>query len=250
MIIDSHVHIGEWDYEYYYKINNSVSDTNKVLDASKIDAAVAMPSDKMENESLLEELKNKGMGKYWFFPWVRPEMKGVMEFLEKNASQIAGIKMHGGLTRTPVNDEKYSAFLKVAEQNEMPVLCHAGRWQEMSSYKHTFELAQKYTGVKFIIAHQGGDDPKLKVESARELAKLGLENVWFDTSATREFWTIKMGVQALGAERFLFGSDYPVMHPKMSIEALRAAEIGRDAEEKILWKNAEFVLKGRPRVKG
>lgn len=249
MIIDSHVHIGEWDYEYYYKIKNTVSDTNKVLEGSGIDAAVAMPSDKMENEKLLEELKSEGEGKYWFFPWVRPEMKGVMEFLEKNASQIAGIKLHGGLTKTPVNDEKYSAFLKVADENEMPVLCHAGRWQEMSSYKHTFELAEKYTGIRFIIAHQGGDDPKLKVESAKELAKLGLENVWFDTSATREFWTIKIGVEELGAERFLFGSDYPVMHPKMSIETIKAAELSKEDENKILGKNAVRVLKGRPKVK-
>ncbi len=246
MIIDSHVHIGKWKYPYYYKLNPAIADFRRVMRESGVSKAVVMPSDEAKNEALLRSLQRSGAKKFWFFPWVFPQRHGVLEFLEKNAHAVAGLKFHGGLAKLRITNPAYKPFLRFAEREQMPVLCHAGRWQKMSSYKYALALAEKFPGIDFIIAHQGGDDPKLKVESARALRRMRLANAWFDTAATREFWTLSMGVAELGASRFLFGSDFPVMHPRMSIEAVRAAGLSKKDTEKILWKNSLKLLKKRP----
>ena len=97
-----------------------------------------------------------------------------------------------------------------------------------------------------LLLNQGGDCEKLKLEAPQEVKKMKLDNVYFDTSATREYWTIKTGIKILGIKKFIFGSDFPVMHPKMSIEAIKALKLRDKEEDAIFANNFLQVVKGRP----
>src|SRR3989338_4497609 len=249
-IIDSHLHIGKWKIPMYFGLENSVKQTDSALKACNISGAVAMPSDELKNAQLLKELRDNAQLKYWFFPWINPKDKNIMKFLETNLDFISGLKFHGSLCKCKITNPAYKKFLVFAERNSLPVLAHAGRWQKMASYKYVIELAWKWPGIDFIMAHQGGDSPELKVNAALEIRKAKLQNIWLDVSATREFWTIPMGIKEIGASRFLFGSDYPVVHPSAGIAMIDSLRLDKKDTEKILGKNIFNIINRRKYIGG
>ena len=51
------------------------------------------------------------------------------------------------------------------------------------------------------------------------------------------------GVKAVGAERILFGTDYPITNPGMYVQAVLGEHISEEEKEKIFYKNAQRILK-------
>lgn len=244
MIIDAHIHVGPWDYEYYFSLGNTVQKLSRILDDCGIEAAVVMPSDKKDNYTLLNELKRVKARRFWFFPWFDPRDSGWKRFLEENIDYISGIKIHSSLDRIEggLTNGIYRPFLEFAQEKGLSVLAHSGRWQRFGSYRFIFEAAQNYRSVNFIIAHLGGDFDMLKVLSPRELKNYNLENVYFDISATKEYWAIELAIKEVGAQKIIFGSDFPVMYPKMMIEAVEALNVSYEDKEKIFSGNILKLL--------
>lgn len=245
MIIDSHVHVGSWDYQYYRHIDNTLEEVDKSLQKSSIDGAVLLPTDKEENEDILRKMKNLNSDRrYWFFFWANPKNPSALEKLKKTLPNIDGIKFHSGLSQISggVSNELYKPFIEIAVDAGLPILVHCGRNQTWSSYKYGLEIAKRYTDLKVILAHLGGDFEGLKIQAPKDIKSLGLKNVWLDISATREFWTIKMAINEIGYERILFGSDFPIMHPKMSIESIKVLQIGEREKEHIFSLNLMELL--------
>ena len=46
-------------------------------------------------------------------------------------------------------------------------------------------------------------------------------------------------IRIYGADRILFGSDFPMWEPQAELEFLRSRELDDAEMEKILWRNAE-----------
>ena len=249
MIIDSHVHIGNWDYEWYsYAKGGDPSDP-----FSWMDKAVFIPNDQKQDLKLLEKLR-KEIDSYnrFFIPWFDPrdlfamEKSTIMrEFIENNIDEIHGLKIHPSIDQViggPAN-RVYSPLLALARSYKLPLLVHCCRHQETAGYSHLIAAARRNPELKFIGAHLGGDKENLKILAPRQVKEEGLTNVWFDISATREWWTIGMAIEQMGIERIIFGSDYPVMHPAMSIESVKALKLTRDEEDRIFYKNILEVFK-------
>ncbi len=245
-IIDAHIHVGQWEYKYYSSLNSNVSAINDLLDDCNIGGAVLMPTDMRNNLELLEDIRINGNKSYFYFAWMDPRDKTSIKFLNENAGRIDGLKFHSGIDQVEggVMQDIYQPYLEFAEENEKPVIVHCGRWQEMSSYRFGLDAAEKYPTVRFILAHLGGDFEGLKIEAPLELKERLLKNVWFDISATREFWTIKMAVDQIGAEKLIFGSDFPVMHPLMSLESVNVLNLTDDDLERIFYKNLKDCICG------
>lgn len=245
MIIDSHMHVGDWKYPYYKYINNTIHDIDRVLWQSNMDGAVLIPTDKTGNLPLLKSMKKFRNGKrYWFFFWVNPKSQSSLKQMDSVRRDISGLKFHSGLdlVKGGVAHKAYRPFFEFAEEAGLPALIHCGRSQEYSSYRFAMDVASKYRNVKFIFAHLGGDFEGLKIECPREIRKSGLKNIWLDISATREFWTIEMAAKELGHERIIFGSDFPIMHPDMSIASVNCLGIGKKEKEDIFGFNLLKLL--------
>ena len=237
-IYDSHIHLGDWNYGHYKTVSPDIHEIDRVLKQSGISGGIILPSDKLDNDDCLRQLKNAEL-KYWYFAWIDPKIDSMIQWLKDNIHRIDGIKCHAGLNQIKgnISNPLYRPILDIAKESNLPMLVHSGRWQEMSSYKDIFKMAQEYPSVKFICAHLGGDFEGLKIEAPKGLKGMGLSNVWFDISATREYWTIKMAGDTIGYDRLLFASDYPVMHPKMSIESVENLNIMPKDKEKMYYKN-------------
>lgn len=246
MILDSHIHVGNWVYEHY-PVHCDISTVNGLLDACGIEGAIIMPTDRKDNEATLADIKTNGRKRYWFFAWVDPRDKRALSFLETHVDELSGVKFHSGLDRIEggITHKLYEPFLQWAAAHAKPALVHCGRWQEMSSYKFALEAAKVYPEIDFILAHLGGDFEQLKLEAPRALKALGLTNAVFDISATREFWTIEMAIREAGVEKLVFGSDYPVMHPKMSIQSIEVLSLTEEERRKIYSDNLLSILEKR-----
>jgi len=247
MIIDGHIHIGSWNYKYYSSLSVDICQLNKLLDRCGIDGAVLVPTDRRENHVLLNEIKRKGNKRYWFFPWINPKEDDWRTFLGTHIKEISGIKVHSSLDHIlgGITNKIYMPLLEFAQKEGLLMYVHCGRWQEAASYKFVLQMARKYNKANFIIAHLGGDHEELKIQAPLEVKKSRLKNVFFDISATREFWAIESGLRLLGADRFIFGSDYPVMHPQVALEIINVLDIPMKDKEFILSGNLSRLLNNR-----
>ena len=53
---------------------------------------------------------------------------------------------------------------------------------------------------------------------------------------------LSYGVHKVGAERFLFGTDYPICNPRMYVQAVLQEHLTDEERELIFHKNASRIL--------
>lgn len=247
MIIDAHIHVGEWDHADFLGRRCSLEDTISVLEDVGISGAAICPTDRCENAALLDDARaalEKGYaGKLWVFPWVRPMTEGGpgasdLAFVTDNRDSVCGVKIHPSLSRARVTDESFAPILELAHRRGLVVLVHCGRWQEIASYRFAVEAAMRYPQAKFLLAHAGGDTPPLASAAAELVAQECVDNVWFEFSGLREYWVVERNCSLLGAERYLMGSDYGLAHPRMYIGAVQSMRLSERDKEQVLGLNA------------
>lgn len=94
--------------------------------------------------------------------------------------------------------------------------------------------------ITFVAAHPGDRD---RVEGHISLMKKH-ENLYLDLSGTGLFrlGLLKHLVSQVGAERILFGTDYPICNPRMYVQAVYGEDISDGDREKIFSENAMRIL--------
>lgn len=102
-------------------------------------------------------------------------------------------------------------------------------------------MIAQHPDITFVAAHPGDHD---RVPEHIALMKK-YDNVYLDLSGTGlfRFGLLKHLVSAVGAERILFGTDYPICNPRMYVQAVYGEDISDGDREKILFKNARRLLK-------
>ncbi|MCM1065788.1 MAG: amidohydrolase [Eubacterium sp.] len=94
--------------------------------------------------------------------------------------------------------------------------------------------------VRFVAAHPGQKkDYGLHLE---RMQKYG--NLFLDLSGTGLFryGMLAAGVQKVGSERLIFGTDYPITNPGMYVQAVLFERISERDRENIFYRNAEKLL--------
>ncbi len=244
MILDAHIHVGKWNFEKYRGMELTLNQAVEKMKKSGVDGALLITSDQKKNKQLLGEILADRSGlELYFAHWVSPDNGEELNFLEENLDSIYGIKIHPSFERTRVTDSRFIPYLKFCDDNSLTVQIHCGRWQEIASYKFALETAEKYPNANFILNHQGGADPQLKIHTAEEIKNRGIANAYLEISGTIESWTIEKGVRLIGAERYLFGSDYPLHGMAMFIAEIRELSISEKEKDMILGENLKKLLR-------
>ncbi len=240
-IIDGHIHIGKWS-GVFLDYATTVSDAVKVLKDSGVDSAVALPCDTYRNEELLNEIKSQNEFKFHFACWINPDDGKLDSFIEKNLKDIKAFKIHPSFQKRRVNDKAFAKYLDIAEDNNLPVIVHCGRWQEIAGFTYPIEEAKKRKRLNVIIAHLGGDQPSLCTSCASAVKESGLKNVYLGTESVREFYFVNQVVKTVGADRVIFGSDYNLGLPKMYIPIIESLSISSEEKELIFHRNISRLL--------
>ena len=97
--------------------------------------------------------------------------------------------------------------------------------------------------LTIVCAHWGGGLPFYALMP--EVKKAMMDNVFFDTAASSVLYSPQIYtqvIQLIGAEKILFGSDYPLLAQSRLLEEIRALDLSEATRELILSGNARRLL--------
>ena len=167
------------------------------------------------------------------------------EYVKESCEEIErmhnlGIRLIGELVPYLHEWEDYSCkafdeILDVATQYKMVVNLHSTDNDQMD------DMVRKHPDTIFVAAHPGEYDDYMRHLNRMKMS----ENYYLDLSGTGLFrhGMLRHGIDVFGAERFLFGSDYPTCNPSMFIGGVLFDPLIRDSEkEKIFSLNAKKLL--------
>ena len=211
-VCDSHVHVGEYftGIELSFPIESLLKITRKY----KIDK-VLVSSSEMNTERENKFIVKKATNNPHIYALIREraetyKRERFLKSLEKtfqNNDKIVGLKVNPSTEKHTITDPIYKRALEILNDHSLVILLHCGRWIEMSGWHYGIEIAKRYPKIKVILAHMGGTHPDLSFPAIQ--ASRPLNNVYMDTSQTRQLIVLKRGIEKLGVERILFGSDMP-----------------------------------------
>lgn len=110
-------------------------------------------------------------------------------------------------------------------------------------------LAQEYPDVNFIIPHLGSfaDDWRAQLAMIDHLTRH--PNIFTDTSGVRRFDLLEQAVQRAGADKILFGSDGPWLHPGVELTKVRYLNLSASDEKMVLGGNFMRLIRNAGRVR-
>lgn len=128
----------------------------------------------------------------------------------------------------------------------MEIMDLANEYGMLCSYHTPFDfdmedMLRRHPNVTFIAAHPGDRD---RVEEHIQLMKHH-DNLCLDLSGTGLFrlGLLKHLIAQVGADRILFGTDYPICNPEMYLHGVLGEDISEEDKEKVLHRNAERLLR-------
>ena len=164
------------------------------------------------------------------------------DFCELLSLGLKGVKLHPDFQQFEADSAKAMNIYGLCEEAEIPVLVHTGDSRfDFSNPDRIANVLRAFPKLKFIGAHFGGwsvwDD------AARVLS--GFDNIMVDTSSTFYALGLDKGrelIRRWGADRVMFGSDYPMWNPQMDIDCLLEMDLTEEEYERIFWDNAADVF--------
>ena len=157
------------------------------------------------------------------------------------SSGLRGIKIHPDQQDFPMDDPRLFPAYDFLSQEKMPVLFHCG--DPRSDFSHPLRLKKilhEFPELKITAAHFGG---WRMFDEAVSILKN--ENCYYDMSSSMAYVPpekIVEYINAYGADRIFFGSDFPLWEPSVEIEKFLALDISDEEKEKIVYVNAESFL--------
>ncbi|MDD5093746.1 MAG: amidohydrolase family protein, partial [Dehalococcoidia bacterium] len=105
-----------------------------------------------------------------------------------------------------------------------------------------YQFITSFPDAPIVCAHWGGGLPFYALMPEVSQA---LKHVWFDTAASPFLYKYDIFPHVaaiIGADKILFGSDYPLIAQKRIINDLQKVEIPNKSRDKILGENAQTIL--------
>jgi predicted TIM-barrel fold metal-dependent hydrolase len=175
------------------------------------------------------------------FGTLHPDMENPLDEIERLiALGLRGLKFHPDMQLFNIDDERMMDIYAAAE-GRLTIVFHTGDYRH--SYSHPSRLARvldNFPKLCAVAAHFGG-------WSVVDIAYDYFHNrrCYFDVSSSLSFIGHRRAAELIhsyGAERFLFGSDYPMWDPAACLEEFMALNLTDSEREQILWKNAQTIL--------
>ena len=150
---------------------------------------------------------------------------------------MRGLKLHHGCDRIDPNSPNLHRVMVQAEELAVPVIfdCFGER------ARLVIPLAERYR-CPIVLGHMGGLWNVTWIDACINAARR-YPHVYLETSSVLLFAKIEKAVEEVGADRILFGTDGPPIHPRPEIEKIRCLHISEEAKADILGRNASRLLR-------
>ena len=202
---------------------------------------VAMRPDRTRhiNEFILQQLSEHNC--FYGFGTIHAGMENITDevdfIMEKG---LRGVKMHPDCQVFDIDDPRLFPAYEMLE-GKLPVILHMG--DTRYNYSHPTrlrKLLKNFPNLQVIAAHFGGYSMH---ETACE--ELSDTNCFFDVSSSLMFMgkgVAEKYINAYGAERMAFGSDYPLWDPVVEVNRFMGLNLTMEQKEQIGWKTAQRFL--------
>lgn len=236
MIIDAHVHVGRASY---LGLNATPEQLLRLADDAGIDRlfcthCAALFYDMKEGNralyGMLCQYPDRLIG-YISIPSGR-HGREALEEIERGVSDygMKGLKIYS-TTEVPISEPYTVEMIAKAAELGIPILAHSTPWA-------CEQVAAEVPEAKLIMAHMGNTaiargDWNWAIAAARRYP-----NIYLDTSgSTVDLGYLEAAVEAVGAERVIFGSDLPLFDAPFALAKTWDAEIDEEARRLILGGN-------------
>ncbi len=252
-VFDAHAHVGRYPYldipgNNTWDVDDTVRNLQVNMEEHGVRRAVVSSFEGLcynwphANRALLG-LQHAHADVFYAFVSVHPHSEQAASHLREAASAggACGLKLHPTIQRFDPLCREVQELMELCEELAVPVLFHSGTKHWESSPDALSRLAEAHPRVTFIFAHMGGASPHRMAERVRKL-----ENVYLETStAGVAFDSLRRVVKTIGAERVLYGSDFPCS--SMAMELWRVLCAGLSAQDlgNVLCHNALRLLRKR-----
>jgi len=156
---------------------------------------------------------------------------------------LRGIKLHPDFQELYPDAPDMDPIYEAALERNLCFVFHAG--DERKPYSHPAriaDVARRYPGLSLVAAHMGG---YTQWDIAFDLLA-PYRNVSVDTSSTMSFvepdQMVRL-IRSFGADRVLFGSDYPMWNPCDELASLLALPLEAVEQQAILYGNAARLFR-------
>ena len=249
MIIDSHAHVGE-------PLSASADALLRIADRLGFDKIMAMHSialayDMEEGNRQMAEVVKAHPDRILGYAVITTAWWGDLaaQRLERYVQDygLVGVKIYtkpvpslGTEASEPLvsvyEPQLYPAIEKAAELG-VPVLAHASP-QECEG------LAKEVPEATIVMAHMGNTAVTHCDWHRAILAAQRYSNIFLETSSsTVDMGHIEAAVEALGAERVIFGTDMLFLNPHVQLAKITTAELSDEAKRAILGGNMARMLR-------
>ena len=154
---------------------------------------------------------------------------------------LLGVKMHPDIQGIPIDDPGYIRVFEACS-GVLPVLCHLGDKRfDFSNPNRVKKVLERFPDLCLIGAHFAGWS--LWEEAYKTLAQY--KNLMVDCSSALFAMTPEAArgvIRSFGAERVLFGTDYPMWNAETELKRFHALGLTKQEEELILHENAERIF--------
>jgi predicted TIM-barrel fold metal-dependent hydrolase len=147
--------------------------------------------------------------------------------------------------------EKLIPIMDICLDRDLPVLIHTNEpvghvypGKSPNTLKEIYNLVKRFSENNIVLAHWGGG--VLFYNLLKKEVKETFENVYFDTAASPFLYDpeiYRLAKEIVGAEKILFGSDFPLLKPKRYFKDLDTIGMPKKDMERICGLNAARLLK-------
>ena len=270
-IIDAHIHLSERqdDALIPFARNNelaySLEELLSAMGENKIGKGLLLSPPLKEralfpNEDVIR-LCRKSDGKLSPVVTVDPDpqkVKDAMKLAGEERKEVKAFKIRLGYVNAPADSAIFDPLYNFAESEKLPVLFHTGDTAFSTgdlAHAHPLTLdkiANKREELTMILCHFGNP----WFEDVAEMIYKH-PNVYTDTSGLitggRVYaekyakWLARKISDSVyyagGAEKIIFGTDYPVTKHVDALNLIKRLEVEDDDKERILWRNAARVFR-------
>lgn len=153
---------------------------------------------------------------------------------------LRGMKLHPDTQKVNMDDDRLMRIYELIE-GRMPLVMHCGDYRtDFSHPRRMKRILHEFPNLVVDAAHFGG-------WSVFDLAVeyLENENCFLDMSSSQKFLGRRRTrelCEIYGADRILFGSDFPMWDPSEEFEMFESLDFPKADFEKMTWHNAERFI--------
>jgi hypothetical protein len=155
----------------------------------------------------------------------------------EHSQNFVGLKFHCQLHGAQLHDHGYEAALAYANEHSLPVLVHGG------GQDHWDDVAAAFPHASIIMAHACAWDGRDPVGRALYERVATTPNLYVDVAGSPAHrGAMRALVQLVGADKILFGSDFPMFDLAFELGRVRYGELTQGDKAAICSENAYRIF--------